>query len=155
MSYSDVARTICAPRDKQAKAKAAPVRTGRAARVRVGTFDSPARRREVLLRLAERVNAEAGTVTVADRLRALGAADDLVRRYSSPVGRKVAEAVRQGGSQPEQTGLAVAGHKLVPSFGYADRAAVDAVISSYTLPDPRSPKGRKAPRVRLTDLIGA
>lgn len=154
MTYSAIARSICQPRDKQAKA--APVRTGRAARVRVGRHDSPARQRDILMRLADRVNAASDIVTVAGQLRQRGADDDLVRRYASPVGRKVAAAVRTEGAQPEQVALAVAGRKLVAAFGYADRWTVDAVIEAYELADPNSPvKGRKAPRIRLTDLIGA
>jgi len=155
MTYSETARSICQPRDKQAKA--APVRTGRAARIRVGTYDSPARRRDVLLRLADRVNAAAGMVTVAGELRARGASDDLVRRYASPVGRKTAEVARATGVRTEQTALAVAGRRLVPAFGYsADcRELVEGVIDVYELADPDSPvKGRKAPRIHLTDLIG-
>lgn len=155
MTYSAVARSICAPRDKQAKA--APVRTGRAGRVRVGRHDSPQRQRDILLRLADRVNAGAGITTVAGELRARGASDELVRRYGSAVGRKVAAAYRTNAeAEPEQAALAVIGHRLVSSFGYADHTTVSAVIDAYELADPNSPvKGRKAPRIRLTDLIGA
>jgi hypothetical protein len=160
MSYSDIARNICPPRDRQAKA--APARTGRAARARVGSFDSPARRRDVLLRLANRVNAAEGVLTVAEQLRERGADGDLVRRYASPVGRKTAAVWREthDGAGPAQIGLAAAGRRglqLLRVSGYRaeDRELLDAVIDVYQMPDPRAPKSRKAPRVHLTDLIGA
>ena len=153
MSYSEIARSICQPRDKQPKS--APARSGRAARTRVGTFNSPARRRDVLVRLTERVNARNGVVTVAEQLRDRGASVDIERRYASAVGRKVAANARAIGVEPQQTGLAVAGRKLVPAFGYTNIYMIDAVIDGYEMADPRAPKSRKAPRVRLVDLIGS
>ena len=153
--YSELARSICAPRDRQ------PTASGHGAR-RVGNFKSAARRRDVVRRTADRVNAATGVVTVAEQLRERGANDDIVRRYASPVGRKTAEAWRKAhGADPEQTGLAAAGRhgrsRLVAAFGYpADaRPVLDTVIDAYELADPNAPKGRKAPRVRLVDLIGA
>lgn len=157
MSYSDIARDICPPRDRQGMS--APVKTGRAARRRVGTFNSPARRRDVLQRLTDRVNAAAGVLTVDKQLRDRGADSELVRRYASSVGRKAAAAYRaETDTDPAPVGLAVAGRHLVWAAGYqpGDSKFLDRVIDSYELADPNSPiKGRKAPRVHLTDLIGA
>lgn len=156
MSYSDFARSICPPSDR--KRGVAPARTGRAARVRVGTYNSPQRRRDVLLRLADRVNAQEGILTVAGHLRQLGAGDDIVRRYASPVGRKLAAAYRDAmATEPEHIALAVGGRGLVRASGYRlnDAPLLDAVIESYEMADPSAPKSRKAPRIRLTDLIGA
>lgn len=133
-----------------------PVRTGRAARTRVGAYNSPQRRRDVLTRLTMRVNAAAGVLTVADALRERGADADLTRRYASPVGRKVAEAARKAtGTDPAQNGLAVAGRRLVWASGYtsADRPMLDAVIDAYEMRDPDAPKTGKAARVRLLDVI--
>lgn len=133
-----------------------PAKTGRAARVRVGTFNSPQRRSDVLTRLTVRVNAAAGILTVADALRDHGADADLVRRYASPVGRKMAAAHRAAtDAEPEQIGLAVAGRKLVWASGYrpSERAMLNAVIEGYEMRDPAAPKTGKAPRVRLLDVI--
>lgn len=138
------------------KGEAKPIRTGRAARTRVGTFNSPARRRDVLTRLTIRVNTAAGILTVADALRDHGADADLVRRYASPVGRKMAAAHRAAtDAEPEQIGLAVAGRSLVWASGYrpADRAMLNAVIEGYEMRDPAAAKSGKAPRVRLLDVI--
>lgn len=132
------------------------VKTGRAARTRVGTFNSPERRRDVLTRLTVRVNAAAGVLTVADALRDHGADADLVRRYASPVGRKMAAAHRAAtDAEPEQIGLAVAGRRLVWASGYrpSERAMLNAVIEGYEMRDPAAPKTGKAPRVRLLDVI--
>lgn len=155
MPYSDIARSICAPRDKQRKG--APVRTGRADRVRVGRYDSPARQRDILMRLADRVNAADGVLTVASHLRERGASADIVRRYASPVGRKMAAAYRLQDEQTTLNATGVADRRLVRVLGYklSDAPLLDAVIDGYELADPNSPvKGRKAPRIRLTDLIG-
>lgn len=133
-----------------------PVKTGRAARNRVGTYNSPERRRDVLTRLTVRVNAAAGVLTVADALRERGADADLVRRYASAVGRKTAEAARKStGNDPRQIGLAVAGRRLVWASGYtsAERPMLDAVIEGYEMRDPDAPKTGKAARVRLLDVI--
>lgn len=133
-----------------------PVKTGRAARTRVGTYNSPERRRDVLTRLTVRVNAAAGVLTVADVLRERGADADLVKRYASPVGRKTAAAWRQAtGTEPQQAGLAVAGRRLVRASAYsaADRPMLDAVIDGYEMRDPAAPKSGKAARVRLVDLL--
>lgn len=138
------------------KGEQATAKTGRAARVRVGTFNSPARRRDVLTRLTVRVNTAAGILTVADALREHGADADLVRRYASPVGRKTAAAWRtEHDTEPEQIGLAVVGRGLVWAAGYRpqDRAMLDAVIEGYEMRDPAAPKTGKAPRVRLLDVI--
>jgi len=153
MKYSDIARSVCAPRDRMAKAPARGRRTG---------SRSVARRREVLVRTVGRRNVEAGVVSVADRLAARGADFELERRYASPVGRKVAQAWRaRTGSEPELAAVASAGHcgrsRIVPVFGYSPRdlSVIDDVIDGYETADPNSPvKGRRAPRVRLVDLAG-
>lgn len=101
-----------------------PIKTGRAARTRVGTFNSVARRQAVLTAQAARVNA--GKTTTADYLRQLGADDAFVTSYSSPYGRTVAKVYRaETGAEPAKNGLAVRGHRLVPVFAYgADDAAI-------------------------------
>lgn len=131
MTHSDFARSICAPRDRQPKA------SGRAAR-RVGTFKSPARRRDVMARTAARLNAASGVVTVAAEMSALGIGDDVVRRYASAVGRKTAKTWRaQTGTEPVVSAVAPAGRhgrsKLVPVFGYPADALemIDDVIDGY------------------------
>jgi len=138
------------------KGEVTTIRAGRAARARVGTYSSPARRAANLAKVAERVNAAEGVLTVADVLRDRGADADLVRRYASPVGRKTAAAWREAtGTEPQQNGLAVAGRRLVRASAYsaADRAMLDAVIDGYEMRDPAAPKIGKAARVRLADLL--
>lgn len=123
-----------------------------------GRFNSPARRLHNLRLIAQRVNAPAGIVTVAARLAERGASADLIRRYASPVGRKVYAAWRAAtGAEATRTGLAVAGRRLVWAAGYraTDLGLIDTVIDDYEMPDPSAPRSRRAPRVRLLDLIGA
>jgi hypothetical protein len=95
--------------------------------------------------------------TVEDTLKARGADDELARRMRSAVGCAVAKAYRaETGAEPQQCGWAVTRkHRLTPVFAYPDRALLDSVIDGYELADPRAPKGGKAPRVRLTDLMGS
>lgn len=148
-SASEYAHQICPPQDHQ------PAQPHRPAR-KPGAFNSTVRRLHNLRLIAERVNAPAGILTVAARLAERGAPADLIRRYASPVGRKVAAAWRNTtGTEPEQRGLAVSGRRLVWAAGYRadDRALIDSVIDAYEMPDPSAPKSRKAPRVRLLDLI--
>lgn len=121
-----------------------------------GRFNTPARRLYNLRLIAERVNNPAGILTVAARLAERGASADLIRRYASPVGRAMAKAYRAATrTEPTQTGLAVAGRRLVWAAGYRadDLALLDGVIDGYEMPDPAAPKSRRAPRVRLLDLI--
>jgi len=106
------------------KGERKPIRTGRAARTRVGTFNSPARRAANLVKVADRVNT--GKVTTADYLRQLGADDAFVTSYASPYGRTVAKVYRsEHGAEPVKSGLAARGRKLVPVFAYS---ADDATI---------------------------
>jgi len=97
-----------------------PTKTGRAARTRVGTFNSPARRAANLAKVAQRVNA--GKVTTADYLTGtLHATTDFVTSYASPYGRTVAKVYRaEYGREPERAGLAVRGKRLVPVFAYGE-----------------------------------
>lgn len=126
-----------------------PAKSGRAARTLVGRFNSPQRRRDILTRLAARVNNAARVVTVADLLAARGASADLIRKYSSAVGRAAAKAYRATGAEPKPVGLAATARGLVWGFGYddTDRALLDTVIDGYEVKTPK--------RARLLDLIGA
>lgn len=119
---SVVARRICPPMDRQPKCSA-PARIGRAARARVGRFDSAARRRDVLARVVQRVNA--GLVTVAGYLTQLGADQDTIRRYASQVGKRAKAAyAAKFGVEPARSGLAVVGRHLARVFAY-DEADVE------------------------------
>lgn len=114
------------------KGQHVPVRTGRAARTRVGTFNSPQRRAANLAKVADRVNA--GKVTTADYLRQLGADDAFVTSYSSPYGRTAAKVYRaETGTEPVKSGLAVRGRRLVPVFAYGadDAAILDKAAREY------------------------
>lgn len=95
-----------------------PVRIGRAARVRVSTFSSPARRADVLRRLVERVNA--GRVTTAAYLAdVLGADEAFIHSFASPYGRAVAKVYREKfGADPVRSGLAVRGQRLLRVYAY-------------------------------------
>lgn len=113
--------------------QAKPVKTGRAARVRIGTFDSVARRQAVLAATVERFNR--GKVTTADYLASvLGASADFVRSYASPYGRAVAKVYReQFGAEPGRNGLAVRGRRLVRVAAYseAERSILDQGAREY------------------------
>lgn len=58
-------------------------------------------------------------LTVDAFMKALGADGDTIRRYRSSLGRKVAQAWRAAtGSEPVQSGWAVAHHRLIRVFAY-------------------------------------
>ena len=136
------------PTDRPRKGANAPVRTGRAARTRVGHHMSRERRLDNLGRMVLVLNRAAGVVTVADELRLRGADVDIVRRYASPVGRRVAQVYRASAeTEPRQIGVAVIGINIGPAFGYAeaDRDLIGSVIDGY---ETKSPV-----RARLLDLI--
>lgn len=118
-----------------------PVKTGRAARVRIGTYNSPARRQAVLAAVAERVNT--GQLTAAGYLTEQLRTDaDFTRRYSSPFGRAAAAVYRQQyGTDPAKTGLDVRGKRLVRVFAYGaedtdvlEKAAADYARTAALLP---------------------
>jgi hypothetical protein len=94
------------------------VKTGRAARVLVGRFNSPARRAYVLSRVVERVNT-GRTTTAAYLADVLGADDAFIHSYASPYGRTVAKIYREKfGAEPVKAGLALRGRKLLRVFAY-------------------------------------
>lgn len=85
-------------------------------------------------------------LTVEGYLAATGASRELVRKYRSAFGRKVAAAFRAAtGTEPAQAGWAIGHGRLVPAFAYQDRALLDGVLAAY---ETKSPV-----RARLTDLI--
>jgi hypothetical protein len=102
------------------KGEQSPIRTGRAARPRVGNHMSPQRRSAVLQGVVERVNT--GKVTTADYLTtAVGAPADFVASYASPYGRTVAKVYRaEFGHEPAKSGLARRGLRLLPVFAYGE-----------------------------------
>lgn len=102
MTASQFARSVHQPQDHQPK-------TQRARSAKPGTHWQRAiaayRNRSVL--------------TVDGFLASLGADPDTIRRYRSVVGRKVAQAYRAAvGAEPQQSGWAVAHHRIVPVFAY-------------------------------------
>lgn len=70
-------------------------------------------------------------LTVDAFMKALGADDDTIRRYRSSLGRKIAQAWRAAtNSEPQQSGWAVAHHRLVPVFAYQrDQVALLASVA--------------------------
>ena len=117
-----LARLYPAPRPRPAgrhrKGETMPVKTGRAARVRVGHHMSVQRHIAVLDALVERTNA--GRITAAEYLAELGADEAFIHSYASPYGRAVAAAYRSAfGAEPVKSGLARRGLRLVPVFAYA------------------------------------
>ena len=70
-------------------------------------------------------------LTAAQYLASLGADSETIRRYASSFGRKVAQAWRSAtGSEPVQSGWAVAHHRLMPVFAYnRDQAALLATVA--------------------------
>ncbi|HEY8977709.1 MAG TPA: hypothetical protein VIN75_26075 [Burkholderiaceae bacterium] len=134
MAHFSVAPTPAAPklRGHLRKGENRPAKTGRAARVRAGTFNSVARRADVLRRLAERVNT--GRTTTATYLGTLGADEAFIASYASPYGRAVAKVYREKfGAEPERSGLAVRGRHLLRVFAYsADELPIlDAAARAY------------------------
>lgn len=74
----------------------------------------------------------AGKVTTADYLAAIGADAETIRRFASPFGRKVAQAYRAAtGSEPTRNGLALVRGQLMRVFAYADRGLLDATARDY------------------------
>lgn len=58
-------------------------------------------------------------LTAAQYLASLGADSETIRRYASSYGRALAKAYRSAtGQEPQQSGWAVAHHRLVPVFAY-------------------------------------
>jgi hypothetical protein len=111
-----------------------PIRTGRAARTSVGTYNSPERRTALLQAVADRVNT--GKVTTADYLTTeLHAPAEFVASYASPYGRTVAKVYRtEFGHEPARNGLVRRGRKLLPVFAYgADELPVlEKAALTYT-----------------------
>lgn len=112
---------------------AAPQRTGRAARIRVGHHMSVARRRAVLDALCARSNG--ALITAAAYLRAVvGADEEFVDRFGSAFGTKASKAYQAAyGQKAERVGIARRGLRLFTVFAYAaDEAFVlAAAASSY------------------------
>lgn len=121
--------------DRLRKGVSAPVKTGRAARVRVGHHMSVARRHAVLDAHIGRVNAAAGVITAAGYLTdVLGASAAFVAAYAPPFGTAVAKAYReQFDAEPRRDGLSRRGLRLFSCFAYrANEAAVlEAGVRSY------------------------
>jgi len=117
-----LARLYPAPRPRPVgrhrKGEAVPVKTGRAARVRVGHHMSVARQDAVLDVLVARSNF--GRITTAQYLaQFLGADEAFIASYASPFGRAVAKVYRATfGTEPVKSGLARRGHRLIPCFAY-------------------------------------
>ena len=58
-------------------------------------------------------------LTAAQYLASLGADSETIRRYASSYGRALAKAYRSAtGSEPVQSGWAVAHHRLIPVYAY-------------------------------------
>ena len=131
MTASQAARSIRQPMDHQPKAP-----RGRSAKP--GTHVQRA--------IAAYRNRRA--LTVETYLAQAGASDELVKRYRSAFGRKVANAYRTAtGTDPQRSGWAVVGRRLVAAFAYTDRDLLDNVLATY---ETKSPV-----RARLLDMIGA
>jgi|GEM_PF-4075456 len=122
---SEFARSICPVADHQPKRP-------RRSSGKVGSTMSTARRRAVLLRLAERVNS--GVLTAASYLRDLGADDDTVRRYASTLGKRVKALAAAKGITPALSGLAVVGRRLVRCLAYspAEIEILRSATADYT-----------------------
>ena len=70
-------------------------------------------------------------LTVDAFMKSLGADGDTIRRYRGSLGRKIAQAYRSAtGSEPVQSGWAVAHHRLIPVYAYGrDQAALIATVA--------------------------
>lgn len=115
------------------KGVSAPVKTGRAARVRVGHHMLVARRHAVLDAYVARVNGELIT-TAAYLSNVLGASPAFVAAYAPPFGTAVAKAWRaQHHTEPAKTGLSRRGLRLFSCFAYdpADLPVLEAGARSY------------------------
>ncbi len=117
-----LARLNPAPRPRPAgrhrKGEAVPVKTGRAARLRVGHHMSVQRRIAVLDAVVERANV--GRITAAEYLAELGLDEAFINSYASPFGKAAKKAyVAAFGVEPPKSGLARRGMRLVPVFAYA------------------------------------
>lgn len=147
--------TLPAPTDHPRPGAVRPVKAGRAARERVGTFNSVARRgrgphstfwatREVLVRYllvarADRHNDELagrGYLTAAHYLReVVRAPEEFIAKYASAFGRKAAEAYRKVfGMEPTWYGLTVIGNRprFSPIAAYSRWARVALDIATGT-----------------------
>jgi len=112
------------PAGRHRKGETVPVKTGRAARVRIGHHMSVQRRIAVLDATVERANL--GFLTAAEYLAELGLDEAFIYSYASPFGKAAAKAYRSAfGVEPAKSGLARRGMRLVPVFAYgADEAGV-------------------------------
>ncbi len=112
-------RAMRQPTDRPRKGANRPARTGRAARARVGHHMSIGRRHAVLDALVARVNA--GKLTAAQYLAdVLGADGAFIGSYAGPFGKAIATAWRAvRGTDPQRTGLALVGRRLVSVFAYS------------------------------------
>lgn len=70
-------------------------------------------------------------LTVDAFMKSLGADSDTIRRYRGSLGRKVAQAWRAAtGTEPVQSGWAVAHHRLIRVFAYGrDQAELLATVA--------------------------
>lgn len=104
--------------DHRRPGDAAPQRTGRAARIRVGHHMSVARRCAVLDAFCARRNG--ALITAAAYLRSLVGADEaFVDRFGSAFGTKVSKAYQAAyGHKTEHIGIARRGLRLFNAFAY-------------------------------------
>lgn len=124
MTASQFARSVRQPLDHQRPQPR--TRSGK-----VGRFNTPERRRDVLARLVARVNAN--VVTAASYLKQLGADDDTIRRYASQVGKRAKALAAAKGITPTLSGLALVGRHLVRCLAYdaADTEILRAAVADY------------------------
>jgi hypothetical protein len=123
-----IALILPKPQDHLRRGEARPAKAGRAARERVGRYNSKARQRAVLVAYAERWNAalaQTGCLTAAHYLRnQLKAAAAFVASFASPYGKAVRQAhIDLFGTEPESRGLMVIGNRrprLIPIFSYSE-----------------------------------
>lgn len=109
-----------------------PTKSGRAARIRVASTMSLARRTAVLTATVNRVNA--GTVTAGQYLtEILGADPDYAAKYDSPYGRFVRRAfIALHGEEPARIRLALVGTRMHRKVGYRiDEPALEAAARLY------------------------
>lgn len=121
------------PADHFRKGEHAPLRTGRAARVRIGHHMSVARRAAFVGALVARWNT--GRVTAEAWLATVPGVDaEFVRRYASPFGREVAKVYRaRFGTEPVRAGSAWRSRMLVDCFAYSaeELPALEEAARSY------------------------
>lgn len=116
------------PAGRHRKGEAVPVKTGRAARARVGHHMSVQRRTAVLDALVQRTNA--GYMTAVEYLTGIGFPE--AERYASAFGRATAAAYRKShNTEPYNGCLVVVRGCIHQVFGYVDVADLYAGAYSY------------------------